>query len=194
MKNIFSSERRIGIILMAVFALLWIVSVCILVNIECPDIKHRILVSGIVIGGLVFISLLSIGFLYNKVPLSKFGSLCNKSKLYYSTIYLFLSVFCIWCIEYLIYQTNKEQFSIEQRYLDKSIQDRTESLTAELEIYQHFENIYKQLASGISPTKNYDYLKVNHKIYTIVGSDTLIIHLHRMSSMTPQRYHPHKKR
>ena len=193
MKNVFSSERKIGIVLMSVFAIFWIISVCILVNAAYPDIKHRILVSVIAIGSLAFISLLGIGFLYNRTPLSKFGSLSSNSKLYYSIIYLFLSVFCIWCIEYLIYQTNKEQFSIEQRYLDKSIQDRAESITAELGIYQHFENIYKQLASGISPTKNYDYLNVNHKIYTIVGSDTLIIHLHRMSPMTPKMAPPHKK-
>ena len=74
---------------MSVFAIFWIISVCILVNAEYPDIKHRILVSVIAIGSLAFISLLGIGFLYNRTPLSKFGSLSSNSKLYYSIIYIY---------------------------------------------------------------------------------------------------------
>lgn len=94
--------------------------------------------------------LLGLRFLHHKAPLFRFSSLCNGSKLFYSIIYLALSVGFIGCVEYLIYQYDKDQFSIEQRYFDKSIQDREESITTELEIYQYYRNKYEQLASILS--------------------------------------------
>ncbi len=193
MKNTNISERRIGMVIMIIFTLFWIISVCILANIAHPEIKHRIFVSGITIGCVAFMLLLGLRFLHHKAPLFRFSSLCNSSKLFYSIIYLGLSVVLIGCIEYLIYQYDKDQFSIEQRYLDKSTQDRIESITAELEIYQYYRNKYEQLASTVSPTKDYDCQKVNNRIITLIDGDTLIIHLHRTSPVTPKSHIRHKK-
>lgn len=193
MKNTNISEWRIGMVIMIIFTLCWIISVYILVNIAHPEIKHRIFVSGITIGCVAFMLLLGLRFLHHKAPLFRFSSLCNGSKLFYSIIYLALSVGFIGCVEYLIYQYDKDQFSIEQRYFDKSIQDREESITTELEIYQYYRNKYEQLASTVSPTKDYDCQKVNNKIITLIDGDTLIIHLHRTSPMTPKSHIRHKK-
>lgn len=193
MKNIFTPERKIGIAIIALFTILWIILVFILFDTAHPNIKHRILVSGMATGSLAFVSLLCIRFLYKKKPLFTFGSLCSRSKLCYSIKYLVLSVFFIGCIEYLIYQTDKEQFSIEQEYLDKSLQDRADNIAAELEIYQHYENKYEQLLSRVLSENDYDCLKINNKIITLVDGDTLIIHLHRVSPMTPRSSIYHKK-
>lgn len=50
MKNIFTPERKIGIAIIALFTILWIILVFILFDTAHPNIKHRILVSGMATG------------------------------------------------------------------------------------------------------------------------------------------------
>lgn len=179
MKNQHTTDRKFGGFIIGIFTLLWIFLTLVLIETAYPDIKYRIVISGIVIGFIALIFLLCIIYLCRKAPLSKFHLFHNKSKVVYSVLYLFLTVGFLWCIEYLFYQKNKDLFSIDQEYLDKSTLNRTMKIQAELEIYQHFRSTYEKLASTTLPTKNYNYLKTNNKIYSIIEGDTLFIHLNR---------------
>lgn len=191
MKNPYTTDHtdwKIGLVFIVMFILLWVFLLLLLIETAYPDIKYRILISGITIGVIALMFLLGIIYLCRKAPLSKFYLFCNKSKICHSVLYLFFTVGFLWCIEYLFYQKNKEQFIIDQEYLDNSTLNRTKNIYAELEIYQQFKNTYKELASAILPIKNYDYLKINNKIYILVEGDTLIIHLNRRP-MSSINYH-----
>ena len=143
-------------------------------------------------GILGFVILCVLVFIWNKAPLSKFKERSNSSKILYSIMYLILSVGFIWCIEYLIYQKNRDLFVIEQEYINKSMLDRSNYINTELEYYQTFETIYKQIACNIL-LKEYQIIKLKDKIYLPIESDTLILHLNKLNSMAPRSI-PHRNK
>ena len=179
------SDRKTGIFFISLFALLWIISVVVMVNSAYPDVKHRLLTSGIIIGILAFAILCVLVFICHKAPLSKFKERCNSSKIGYSIMYLILSVGFIWCIEYLIYQKNREQFAIEQEYIDKSLLERANTINTELNYYQTLDSIYTEIAGKIL-SEEYQVIKLKDKIYLPIESDTLILHLHKINPMVPR--------
>lgn len=193
MRKIYTIQQKIGIAIIGLLCILWLLFTFIFVKTVHPDIKHRILVSSIAVSSVAFMFLLGIVYLYHKRPLLKFHSFSNKAKIGYSLLYLFFSVSFLLCIEYLLYQKDKESFSIEQEYIDKYIQDRAKNLHIELEAYQRYESVYEKLASNICTTKKYDYSKTNNKIYIFIGGDTLVLHLHRRPAMAPKTSFRHKK-
>lgn len=101
-------------------------------------------------------------------------------------IYLVLSVGIIWCIEYMIYQKNMDQFIIEQEYLNESMRDRANSINAELELYQTYESVYTGIANEILQEEKYRTIKLKNKLYLPVESDTIVLHLNKIGSHPPR--------
>lgn len=179
------SNRQTGILFISLFALLWIISVVVMVNSAYPHIKYRLLTSGIMTGILAFVILCGLIFICHKAPLSKFKNRSNSSKIEYSIMYLIFSVGFIWCIEYLIYQKNRDQFVIEQEFIDTSMRDKADNINTELEYYQTFDSIYTKIACNILQ-EEYQIVKMKDKIYLPIESDTLILHLNKINSMVPR--------
>lgn len=179
------TEQKIGLTFIGLFIFLFFIFICFFIDSSYPDIKHKILFSNITLCVFIIVIIIIFILLCKRKPLSKFKKITYKWRVLYALIYLILSFGFIWCIEYLIYLNNKDQFNIESEYIENSIRNKEHYILSELEYYQHFKHSYSKLVSEILSTNKYELFNINDDVLIPLQSDTLIVHFNRISPMVP---------
>ena len=180
-------ERKFGLIYIILMTLMMIVYSIILINTSHPEIRYDFFFSKIAVGIFVVLTIIGLFFLYRLVPLSKFKSLKHGKKILYISLYLCLCQAPLLGIEYIIYQQSKDQFIIEQDYIDEILHDRAKSISEELENYMYWDSLYSTIVTQILPNSEYEIQQSNNEKFIVVNQDTLILNFHKFTSQ-PQSF------
>ena len=105
------------------------------------------------------------------------NTLSNHKKIIFSVSCLFSLLFFLSSIEYISYINNKEEFNIENNFINDSIRDKVLNLRKEITYCKSYINAYYHISEELKKKEYIGYSNIDDFYFTVINDDTIEIKL-----------------